>query len=401
MNPEKSSRRGKSDPMARCSYAHFRRWLNTPDGRLLIKCLLSVFVFGIAAHAYAFLNPLFSHDSMTALVADAAETRHKITLGRFLVPLYRGMTHGSFSQPWLIGLFALMWISLSVWLTVRMLRLNGMPAIALCAGLFTANVTVTAMTATYIYELDADMFALLTAVLAAYCWHGNSKKGLIVGMLLTAATLALYQSYISVTITLIIILCILDILNCRRSSGEILVRGLKGVLMLAVGAAGYLVLIKSVTVISGVSLSTDKYNSLTNMSHLLESPLPGQLVGMYVHFAETFCDYALQYSGYPRILMLAVHVLLLAIALPACLRILISRRIKVVGKLMLAGLVILLPAAMNFSHFLLGGSHSLMHYAFIFVYLLILLVVLHDADLRKAEKPACSAMSVQIGRAHV
>ena len=231
------------------------------DVKLLKKCMLPTFLLGVAAHAYGFFNFTISHDSLEALYSGAAETEWKISLGRIFVPVYRDITRGMLTSPWMIGMLSLIWIALSVYFIVQLLDFaESKLLIVLTAGVLTVNPVVTALTATFLHDLDVDMFALFLMVAAVWLWK-KQRNGIWPGMCLIAVGLGLYQSYLSVVIALIMIICIKDLLEGNRWK-EVLLAGGKGVLMVMGGGILYLLLTKGVCYFTGISLS-DSYNSIS------------------------------------------------------------------------------------------------------------------------------------------
>ena len=103
-------------------------WDDGPDAlpgrKLLGWCLLFTFGWGLLAHAYGFLHDSFSHDVLNALVADNVETYWKMQLGRFSAVLYRRIIRGPVTMPWLLGLLALLWTALALFLTAKLLRIR-------------------------------------------------------------------------------------------------------------------------------------------------------------------------------------------------------------------------------------------------------------------------------------
>lgn len=169
--------------------------------RVLKYSFVFTFIFGFVAHGYCFLNVLFSHDNLI-IFADRSEEQWKLTLGRFFVPIYRAL-RGGYNSPLLIGVLALLWISLSVYFCCRFFDIKSRAVTAAVSAVFTVNLTVIAQASTYLYELDFDMFALLCAVLAAYLWK-KGGKALFAVPLFVFASLGIYQSYVEATVALMI-----------------------------------------------------------------------------------------------------------------------------------------------------------------------------------------------------
>lgn len=150
-----------------------------------------------------------------------------------MVPLYKAVFRTDLTLPWIAGLLSLVWIGLAVFLVIRMFRVESRNLIFLIAGIFTVNITVSATAATYMHDYDGDMFAMLCAVIAVYFWK-NVRWGSVLGAAFVAMALGIYQSYISVTIVLVMFVCILELLDGANFK-NILIKGLKAVGMLILG----------------------------------------------------------------------------------------------------------------------------------------------------------------------
>lgn len=81
---------------------------------------------------------------------------------------------GEFLNPWLIGFISLFLISISVFLIAEIFDINSKVLLVLISGIMTTNLTITAVTATYLYELDYDMCALFFAVFSVYFLKKNN-----------------------------------------------------------------------------------------------------------------------------------------------------------------------------------------------------------------------------------
>ena len=158
------------------SWKNVERWFVSAEGKRFLTCIIVTFVWGLVAHAYAFLNPTFSHDSMW-IYANAAEEDWKVQLGRIFVPVYRQLFRGGISAPWLIGCLSMLWIGIACYLVCRIFEIKSFRGIAFVAGIMTANHTVTTLMGTYIHDGDCDMLALLAAVLSAYMWYSHKGWG--------------------------------------------------------------------------------------------------------------------------------------------------------------------------------------------------------------------------------
>lgn len=333
-------------------------------------CLLITFLLGLISHAYAYFHSSFSHDSLRRIYADTFDTSQKISLGRFLTPAYRAIAHGNIALPWLIGLFALLWISLSVYLVAKMFCVESRFMIFLLSGIMATNLTVTAMTATYIFELDADMFALLTATMAAYLWHRYSR-GFLPGMIFVTITLGLYQSYLSVVITLIILLSLMALLQ-GDTFHQVFLNGIKGIVMIGGGGILYIIFMRLTCLAANVT-SSDGYNGLSNISKLSIHSIPRLICGAYRDWFLSFLQPHAAYIGAPlriaNAVLLCITVIIVIIAVT-------KAGMPLAAKALFLLLMALLPIGMNISFILSNGMvHDLMRYAFWFSYLPALLFI--------------------------
>lgn len=334
-------------------------------------CLAATFFTGLVAHAYAFFHDSFSHDALGGIYANVFEDNWKIALGRFFVPTYRSVVRGSISVPWLIGLLALLWIGLSVYLIVRMFSLQSRVVITLLAGIMAVNLTVTAMTATFLYELDVDMLALLAATAAAYLWH-RCKWGWLPGMALVALALSIYQAYLSVAIVLVMLASIWALLR-GETAQSVFFKGLKGIGMLIGGGLLYLIGLKVECQITGIALA-DSYNGLTSILRLSPGAIPALIGSAY---QDWFCVFTQPKDAYIGTALRVANIALLGLTGLLAVTAVVKKGIKPAAKGLFLALLALLPLGMNISYVLSGGMvHDLMRYSFWFLYLLALLLVL-------------------------
>ena len=182
--------------------------------KLLWVCFISTYIFGLLAHAYGLLNNNLSHDALNAFIATEVEEVWKIELGRFLVPAYRAIFRGSVSLPWLIGILGFFWVSLSVFLVIKLFDVKSKISTIIISALMITNITLISQIATYVYEFDFNAFALLISILAVYVYRKCDKRwSIVAGSLLLLVTICIYQAYISVAAAMVVLLMIKDVLE--------------------------------------------------------------------------------------------------------------------------------------------------------------------------------------------
>ena len=337
--------------------------------RLLILCSAAVFCFGLAAHAYGFLNASFSHDMLNALVTDNVETYWKMQLGRPGIVLYRRLFRSAIAAPWQLGLLSLCWLSLSCYGITKLFAVRSRLFPILLAGILSVNITTIAQTATYLYEMDADLFAVLLGVCAVLLWDRAGWKGAVCGMLLTACCMAIYQSMLSVPITLCMMQCIVILLR-GDAAVPVLKKGLRAVLMLGIGAVVYILSVRVMCHWKGINLAMDSYNS---MEQVVSASILQRIGHVYRTWAAAFWDPEHAHIALP---VLVANILLPLIGLWRLLLWLLKRNPGRRETVLLLVLIGLLPLGMNTAQLSFSRDiHDLMKYAFWFFHILCLLPI--------------------------
>lgn len=354
------------------------------EKRLLLLCFAACFGFGLAAHAYGFLSGSFSHDMLNALVTDPVETYWKMQLGRPGIVLYRRVFRGLIAAPWQLGLLSLLWLSLSCFLMVKLFRVKSRLFTVLLGGILTVNITTIAMTATYLYEMDADLFAVLLGVCAVFLWDRFGWGGAMLGTMLTACCMGTYQSMVSVPVSLVMLLCVAALLRGEEFS-QVFGKGLRAVLMLGAGGGLYWLGVRLMCRMKGITLTVDSYNSVEQTT---SNSLPEKIGHVYRSFFAAFADPA---HSHIEPVVLVVSVLLLLLAMWKILAFLAGGNTGAKEKLLLCMLLLLLPLGMNTAQLSFSRDvHDLMKYAFWLFFVLCLLPVFLLPDGRK---PGLSRMA--------
>ncbi|MCQ2484613.1 MAG: glucosyltransferase domain-containing protein [Clostridia bacterium] len=342
------------------------------DKKSFILCLVSTFLFGLLAHAYGLLNNIFSHDSLNALYADENENLAKIAVGRFLVPVVRAF-RGPVAIPWLIGITAMLFIAASVFLVLKIFDVKSKTAIVVISAFMVTNATVTALTATYVHELDVDMFALFLSCLAAYCWKKSEKiTGLIPVVILTVLTAAIYQSYAQVTVTIIILSLVLKTVeNTKIKDG--FVKGAKGAVSVGVGVGIYFALNK-------IMCSVFKTDTLGRVDVTAEYE-DSLVQRVYMIFKNIVIAYFTPTTVLSTILIAAVNGVIILGIVASVVMLWKKNGIKAGGKLFTLVLFAMLPVGMDFiALFNHEGVHDVMMYSFWFIYVFAVVLLFRYAE---------------------
>ena len=336
----------------------------------LYLALAATFILGLWTHGYGFLHDSFSKDSLSEFYGMSGGSAWKIQLGRVVVPIYRQIFRTELTLPWMVGLLSLLWIGLAVYLVVRIFRIRSKLSVVLIAGILTANITVAATAATYSHDYDCDMFAMLCSVCAVYCWK-EFRFGWLLGAVCVALSLGIYQSYISVAITLVIFACILDLLDGEKFL-TVIQNGLKAVGMLLIGGIIYYILMKAVLTATGITLASGDTNSLDSALTLSVQEIIYLTVYTYLDCMSRLLNVI---SPYPAVLIRGITLVLMIFCAGILVWGLCKRRVGWLEKILCAGLIALIPLGMNLIYIPTHGIvHDLMVYAVWLFYLLVLLL---------------------------
>lgn len=348
--------------------------------KMLICCFAATYAVGLLAHAYGFLTCNLNHDYLNAFIATAAEDHVKMEVGRFFVPLYRALVRGNIALPWLIGVLGMFWTGWAAFLTTKIFDIRSGAAVVLTSAVMICNVTWLSQIAVYLFEFDCNAFALLMAVAAVWLWRkGSVLKGIVLGGICIALSIGIYQSYINVSVSLIIWASIMDLLNGSAEKG-VVKKGFAGIAMVLLG--GLLYLLVSKLVYNGMGIEQMARTSVVASSGgegflagyaKLIVPALKKLFGTIVH------------PVYESLLLRCCVVAITVFLLGSILAFLHRKNYSALRILLLAVLAAVLPFGMNATFFLAGGEgvHDIMMYAAWYFYVFVLLLAFRfcEADM--------------------
>ncbi len=343
---------------------------------LYVKAILYTVFFSFLAHGFSWFDVAFNHDSLKVFQLDGSWQAY---LGRFLIPAYL-LFRGKIVAPLLVAFLSVLFLSLSVVLTVRLLDIKRTSSIILVSALFATCQVLTSLYSTYVSAADIQMLSLLFSVLAA-CFIFDRRKYLIPAAIVSLAiSIALYQAYAQVFLVLAVLRLIKDLADNGTPDG-LWKNGAKTLLCFVCGAliyyVGWVIYIRIVFG-SGISQlpSSGAYNSVDGMSSLSLRTIPGLIKGTYFMFLK----HVLRPEGMNSIFTGVVHFFLAAGS-----AYLLSTRIRSVSVRIWTVLIILLmPIAANFVYILMRGvTHTLMYFSFIALFA----GVVMSLEIGKADNP--------------
>lgn len=339
------------------------------DQSLLLRVLLSSFVVGLLAHGYCMTNIMFTHDGLDAIVSNEAsgQIAHKIGIGRITQPLYYAL-RAYLAAPYLLVALALLWLSLANYFILGLFDIKGKWLSMLLSGLLMTSASFTLTCASYIHECDSYALAFCLSSLAV--WLSLKRRPYAyLSPLCLAAAIGLYQAFISVAITLYMLLLI-----------EQLIKG-KGAKVLIWQSVQYLAwlisalcLYMAVTKLVWICMPETALNASHSVQSTLDSPDFAAMIlngKAYVRFFYRF----FVPETYHVVAISVLNILLFIFTAVPMLSLCVRNKIQRGSWVLLFLLLLMLPVGMNVCEFVSSSNgHSLMTYAYSLVYLMPILV---------------------------
>ncbi len=359
----------------------------------LIKCIIFTFIIGMLAHSYMYFNNAISNDSLNEFITWDNVRHFKTETGRGLVVFYLKYIRGMITVPYLVGILSLIYISISLYLISKIFDIKSDITLIFISAIMVLNMTVIALTATYIHDLDVDMLAMLMSTLSVYLLT-KYKKGYLYGSISLAISIALYQAFISFAITLIIFKCVLDLIN-KKDTKTVLNYGLKSIIMMIGAGIIYFIIVKLLIYVTGIEIVKGKYNSISKLKTLTPANL--------LEYSINSWEYTIgKIINPPTILNeklnIAVHVLLLLLIFYFVMKKIVENDVEKKSILLLYLLIIILPLGMNISRALMRNfSHDVMHYSVFMIYLLPILFLdkyIYDKDILQFDEKVYKSLVI-------
>ena len=323
----------------------------------------SAIVF-LVAHGYCFFNALYNHDS---LLIFQNNDNIMVSLGRFLRPIYSSLFRGRIAAPWLIGCLSFAFLMASAYLLLNLLNIRNLKDMCAATAMLMTATSLTLLNATYIYDSDAYMLALLLSVVGA-CIAIKHGRYFVISVVCMVLSMGLYQSYIQVAVLLLMFDIFADVL--RNKGVKDIVR--KSAVYLCSIIAAFVVywcMVKLFQCIYQVRMTGNIYNDMSKVGqykgalHLLSC-----FVGTYKYVLRSLINPITVHKTY----VLVARIMLILTGMWAIVRILINSRPSKANILFSVILICLFPFGFNFVYFITQGAvHELMTFSFAVVPLLV------------------------------
>lgn len=293
--------------------------------------LFTIFLFGLINYFYFLGHTVLTPDGLT-YGPIYKSGGWEFDLGRPLLLIIDRLRGGLVSSP-IILFFSFIYLSISTMILRRIYPIKSKFTIFL-VSLLVVLFPVFSESSLFIYCFDSYCLSFLCSILGIY--FIKNKKYLL-SILSIIISLSLYQAYISVTITGLLLLFITDILDKKQSLKDFIIQ----MIIVFIGLVSYFALLKIGMLVLGRNLAEYKGASSFGVHTILS--LPKSILNSYSDFYSYFLLDSIIYNHYYYrfIINLVIFILMLGILYP------IFRNLNIYQKTLLIISLLILPITIN------------------------------------------------------
>lgn len=322
-------------------------------------------VFGILAYMFAFTNKLVNHDEVFTLFFKGGS----YSLGRWGLEILE-LIFPNYSMPWIYGIITIALITLSVCVMIHIFSIRSKLLQVLLAG---SVMVFPSLIGTFTYMFTSSSYAVsfLLAVMAVWLLSRLDKRTVLPALICMIGSLSIYQSYIAVAASLLVLTLIQRLLK-EEEILPIVKSGLFFVVFLIVSLGVYYAGTMVINKLRGVGFNSYAGGNLS----FSFAEIPARIVLAYRNFPKFFEGYrGLMPTAFSQLL----HRLCLVLSAVLFLLWIVSRKkLQIPRLLWLVALIGVLPLAVSCMYLFTteDAVHTLVLYGFVAVY--VLAVVLAD-----------------------
>ena len=239
----------------------------TNKNYLLSFC--TTLIGGVLVHLYLLLNNCISPDALAIGELYIAGNWER-SLGRWGIGFVDKLRFGIVNK-YLIIIASLVLLALTAVIICKLFDLKSKKCIILVSLLICVSPCVSE-TFLYTYCSDSYLFSLFMATLTVVLLKSNNRNMKILSILTCIISLSLYQAYISVTLTLILMTFIFDLIQNKNWKNE-LISLLKELMLVAIAMVAYFAITLIVLKIYNLSFASykgaDSFGIMSILSNLV------------------------------------------------------------------------------------------------------------------------------------
>lgn len=346
--------------------SNIKKLIKELDKETLLRVFVYVFVLGLIAHGFCYFNGNFSGDSLFYLYRNDA--KDMVAMGRYIRPVY-GVFKGKLTMPVVNGMLSLFFISISSYLVIDIFKIKNKYFKFFVCAILTVNSSISLLNASYIHDSDAYMFSLMLSLFASKLLISNNKANYFLTCIILIVSLGIYQSFVEVTIFVVIAVAIKEIINrndIKIIFKDLFTRILIIVLSLALYYALYILLLKVFNIEKTIS-----DNSIGNISIFSFGIIRERIYNLFISEIR----WVINPRSYNNYLIKIINVVIIVIGLYCLVRIMLKNKLEWAKYVIVAMLLLFACIGTNITTFIANNYHDLTLYPFNMLYIFVLTLI--------------------------
>jgi len=325
--------------------------------------LLSAMIFGILAHGFVFVNKYINHDEVFNLFGKGAT----VDSGRWALAALDSI-FPNYSMPWIYGILTVFMIALSACLIVRIFEIRNRFLQILLAGTLVVF-PIWASTFSFMFTSCPYGMAFLLAVLSVFFLRKAKPFWWIVALGCGIFSVAIYQAYIAIIASLLVLTLIQDLLR-EEELAAMFRRGCFYVGFLIATLGLYYLAAQAILILKDVAFNP---YAAERDSFDLKS-LPANILLAYSHFFAAFETG--EHALIPTLFSQRLHRICFAVCGVLLAVLFVTRRMKLSRILFVLALILVFPLAVNCMYLftLEAAIHTLVLCGFLSIYVALIMV---------------------------
>lgn len=321
-------------------------------------------VTGFLTYMFAFTNKLVNHDDVLALFTKGSG----LSSGRWALD-YMHYIFPDYSMPWIYGVISVVLVAFASCMIIAAFDIKNKLLQALLSASIMAFPSLVG-TFSYMFTVSSYVSALLLAVISFYLSTKNKWIYSIISVVALVVSLGIYQSYISVTASLMLLFLLNKLLYTNDSFLKVLKKGLLFLAILIASLGIYYLILQSLLHFTGTEM-----NSYANAGANSDHSILEKLYFAYRGFFEYVVDR--KFNLITTVFSRNLHILMFLTS--AVLAFLGWLKLNVSKKILSLVIAVLLPLSINCMPLVssLDSIHTLVLYSFATVYVLFVMLLDH------------------------
>lgn len=305
--------------------------------------LITSFLAAFCAYTFAFTNKLMCADEVENLFSKGAT----LSSGRWGLEITR-LIFPDVSMPWIYGIITICLISIACCYIIDIFSISNKALRALIPAVI---ITFPSLIGTFAYMFTSASYGLafFTAVLAVFCL--KEKRG-VSAFFAMVFSLSIYQAYISVAASLLLLIIIQKLLLSTEDIQKIIKTGVEYVLFLGLSLVAYYLASMLIANVMGDGFGV---YAAGNINTAKDSIILRPFKAYFFYIASILKGSFGLVQGKLGIIF---HILLILAAAASILKWMLRNDHKIANKILLIICIVLIPLAVN-SMFLFVNEHAI------------------------------------------